>query len=164
MAPIIADGIVAATPEEVFAFLSRLENHWRLAGPWIDVVHLQGSPDGGDGGAVRIRGPLGLSRTARTAVLRADPPREMCGRAEVGSRTRARVTWTLAPEDGATRVHLEAEVEEAGALDRLLLSLGGEAWLRGRFRAVLSRLAELFSDGFGLEDVEVGPKLEVRSR
>jgi hypothetical protein len=148
VAPITADGVIPATPEDVFAFLSRLENHWRLANRWIRVVHLEG-PDGGEGGAVRIHGPLGLSRTARTTVLRADPPREMCGSAEVGPRTRARVTWTLVPEDGVTRVHLEAEVEEAGTLDRLLLSLGGEAWLRGRFRSVLERLAEVVASDRG---------------
>jgi hypothetical protein len=147
MAPITADSTVAASPEEVFAFLSRLENHWRLAGRWIQVVHLEGPPDGGDGGAVRIRGPLGLSRTARTTVLRADPPLQMCGSAEVGRKTRARVTWTLAPEDGITRVHLQAEIEEAGLLDRVLLALGGAAWMRGRFRSVLARLATLFSNG-----------------
>jgi hypothetical protein len=153
MTPITADAVIPATPEEAFAFLSRLENHWRLADRWIRVVHLDGSPDGGDGGAVRIHGPLGLSRTARTTVLRADPPNEICGSAEVGPRTRARVTWTLAPEDGATRVHLEAEVEQAGALDRVLLSLGGEAWLRGRFRSVIARLGEVVASDRGAAPV-----------
>jgi hypothetical protein len=142
---IAADDVVPASPEEAFEFLSRLENHWRLANRWIRVVHLEG-PDGGQGGAVRIHGPLGLSRTARTTVLRADPPREMCGSAEVGSKTRARVTWTLIPEGRVTRVHLRAEVLEAGALDRLLLALGGGAWLRAHFRSVIARLGEVMAD------------------
>ena len=165
MPPITADGLVPAPPQEVFAFLSRLDNHWRLADRWIEVEHLDSSagPTGADpdGGWVRIHGPLGVSRLARTRVLSADPPREMCGSAEIGARTRARVRWILAPEDGVTRVHLEAEVLDAGPLDRVVLALGGEAWLRHRFASVLARLAELFSNRPGGEGEVVDPKLEV---
>jgi hypothetical protein len=64
----------------------------------------------------------------------------MCGSAEVGHTTRARVTWTLAPEGEGTRVRLAAEVIEAGWLDRVLLALGGAAWMRAHFGAVISRL------------------------
>jgi hypothetical protein len=87
-----------------------------------------------------MRGPLGLSRTARTRVVGAEPPLAMHGSAAVGGRTRAAVTWAFADRDGATEVRLSAEVTAASAVDRALLALGGRAWMRRRFRSVLANL------------------------
>jgi hypothetical protein len=136
-APIAADGLVPIGREAVFAFLAELSNHWLVADRWIDVVCLD---DEGDGGRVRIRGPLGLRRTARTQVLKAEPPARLEGRAALGG-TVARVRWELAERGQATLVRLEAHVEHAGPLDRLLLAAGGRAWLRWRFRATIAGLA-----------------------
>jgi uncharacterized protein YndB with AHSA1/START domain len=153
--PVEATALVAAPPAEVFEFLSQLENHWRLADRWIEVREFfEGAVEGGGGtptagGAVRMRGPLGIGRTARTLVLSADPPHSMSGIAEVGERTRARVTWTLAPEGGGTRVTLAAGLERAGVLDRLMLLLGGRIWLARRFRSVLELLAARFDAAAG---------------
>ena len=47
----------------MFAFLSDLRNHWRLEPHFLELDDV-----GARGGRVRIKGPLGLSRVARTAV------------------------------------------------------------------------------------------------
>jgi hypothetical protein len=88
-----AVGEVPAARDDVFTFLAALPNHWTLANRWIEVVSLQTpaeAPRGSepDGAVVRIRGPLGLRRTARTQVLSAEPPARICGRAELPGGTR----------------------------------------------------------------------------
>jgi carbon monoxide dehydrogenase subunit G len=146
---ISASAQVPAPPAAVFDFLGDLENHWHLADRFIEVVRLERAPGGSaTGGRVRMHGPLGVCRAATTRVLAAEPPRLMVGAAEIGRRTRAFVRWKLSEEDGRTRVTLEATVDQAGALDRLLLILGGRAWLERRFDAVLERLAQEFAGSF----------------
>jgi hypothetical protein len=132
--------VVAATPEAVFAFLASLENHWKLAGRWVEVVAID---DGS--GRVRIHGPVGLRRTARTTVIDAHPSHVMHGTAELSGGTLALVAWELAEEAGGTAVRLSARVERATLPDRVLLALGGRAWMRRRFDAILRRLDEQFS-------------------
>jgi hypothetical protein len=133
--PIIATARLESRPQDVYALLSDLREHWRLAGPWVDPVEL-----GSEGGVVRLTGPLGVSRTARTLVVRTQAPTLLEGEAILGT-TRAAVRWSLLPDGDGTRVELRAEVLAAGPLDRVLLALGGRRWLRGRFRATLRRLA-----------------------
>lgn len=142
MEPIGASALVPAPPAEVFAFLARLDNHWLVADRWISVVALDGD---GDGGRVRICGPLGLRRTADTRVLRATAPVALEGSATLGA-TSARVSWALQDRGGATQVRLEAEVERASALDRLLLALGGRRWLRRRLGHTVVALARRFAE------------------
>ena len=142
---IAANAHVAAPADEVFDFLSDLENHWLVADRFIEVVSLD-RPGGGaaTGGRVLMRGPLGLRRTAATRVVEAEPPRRMSGTAVVGRRTRARITWTLsAVRDGhGTDVRLAAAIDAAGPLDRALLVLGGRGWLEARFAGTLAVLAD----------------------
>jgi hypothetical protein len=141
-----ATGLVPAAPEDVFEFLSDLANHWRLVDRFVEVIELDGAHGGPpDRALVRLRGPLGVRRTVRTRVTAAREPRLIIGMAELGDDTRARVSWTLAGRLGHTRVRLAAEVEHASRLDRLLLALGGRAWLRRRFAFGLERLAERFA-------------------
>lgn len=131
---------MAATPEAVFGFLASLENHWTLAGRWVEVVSIE------DGtGRVRIHGPLGLRRTARTTVVDASPSHVMHGTAELSGGTLARVAWELGEDSGGTAVRLSAQVDHATLPDRLLLALGGRAWMRRRFAAILARLDGQFS-------------------
>jgi hypothetical protein len=149
---IAAEGFVEAPREQVFEFLSRLENHWRLADPWIEVLSLDKTPDApadapADRGRVRMRGPLGLSRIAATEVVAADPPSSLAGLARVGERTRAAVSWDLSTIGEATHVWLAAQVETASPLDRLILALGGRQWMRRRFELVLANLTERFASG-----------------
>jgi hypothetical protein len=131
---------VAADVDEVFAFLADLEQHWLIADRFVDVVELDGSPGARNGGRVRLRGPFGLRRTARTRVEFARPPVEMGGGAELSGGTVAHVRWLLRRADGRTVITLGATIENAGRLDRLLLGLGGRAWLRSRFDGALCAL------------------------
>ncbi|MBV9213656.1 MAG: SRPBCC family protein [Actinobacteria bacterium] len=134
-------GLVRSPPEKVFEFLSDLRNHWRVADPFVHVLTLESSQGGApDGATVAVRGPIGVRRTAQTRVVAARGPRLIIGTAEIGEQTRARVSWTLAPRFGDTRVRLAAEIDRAGPLDRLLLAAGGRRWLTRRFRAALERL------------------------
>ena len=148
-----ASRLVQAPQEEVFEFLADLENHWRLADRFVGVLTLDREAGGpAHGGRVCMRGPLGVRRTAATRVLAADPPQQMVGVAELGRRTRAFVRWKLSEGEGGTGVRLEATADRVGWLDRLLLVLGGRAWLERRFRAVLDRLADVLraeGDGSG---------------
>jgi uncharacterized protein YndB with AHSA1/START domain len=144
---IVSEGVVAASPSRVFAFLADLENHWLLADRFVDVRTLERLPDGGParGGSVRIRGPLGLGRTAHTRVVETDPPRSIAGTASVGPHTRALVRWTLSPDGDGTLVRLEATVEQAAGLEAVLLALGARRWLERRFAAILATLARRLS-------------------
>jgi hypothetical protein len=91
-------------------------------------------------GRVRIHGPLGLRRTARTTVVDASPSHVMHGTAELSGGTLARVAWELGEDTGGTAVRLSAEVEHAALRDRVLLRLGGGAWMRRHFAKILERL------------------------
>jgi len=142
-----AIAVVPAAPEHVFAFLSDLRNHWAVADRFVDVVQL-----GVAGGIVRISGPLGLRRTAATTVTHVQSPALIVGTAEIGARTRARVSWSLWPRDTSTVVRLAAEVEKTSPLDRLLLVFGGRGWLERRFASALAHLA----GHFGAREPAVG--------
>jgi uncharacterized protein YndB with AHSA1/START domain len=135
-----AERVVRASPEAVFAFLSNLDNHWRLTGRWVEAVVLEDS-----NGRVRIHGPLGLRRTARTTVVDATPSHVIHGTAELSGGTVALVAWELGEDAGGTAVRLSAEVEHAALPDRLLLALGGWAWMTRRFEAILDRLDQQFA-------------------
>jgi hypothetical protein len=155
-ADIEAAALVQAPPEDVYAFLSDLRNHWRLADRFVKVLTLDSS-DGGraDGGHVRVRGPLGVRRTVVTRVVATREPRLIIGTAELASGTRARVSWTIAGRLGASRVRLGADLERARLLDRLLLSLGGRWWLRRRFASTLERLARELGERDGSRQAPV---------
>ena len=135
-----ASRVVRASAEAVFAFLSDLENHWKLTGRWVEAVALADS-----NGSVRIHGPFGLRRTARTTVVDATPNTVMHGTAELSGGTRALIAWELSPASGGTAVRLSANVEQAALPDRMLLGLGGRVWMARRFDAILARLDEQVS-------------------
>ena len=141
--PIAAERVVAAPAPAVFDFLSDLQNHWRLTDRFVEVLTIERSPgsEPAHGGAVRIRGPLGFARIARTHVAETDPPHFIAGTAAVGRGTEALVRWTLNPVAATTRVRLEAVVERASRLDALLLAAGGRGWLERRFDSILATLA-----------------------
>lgn len=134
-----ASRVVAASPEAVFAFLSDFENHWKLTGRWVEAVAIEDSK-----GSVRIHGPLGLRRTARTTVVDAEPSHVMHGTAELSGGTVALVAWELGEDARGTAVRLSAEVQRAALPDRMLLALGGQRWMKRRFDAILARLDEQF--------------------
>lgn len=133
---------LVADVSDVFAFLAELENHWRLADRFVEVVELAGPPGARTGGRVRVRGPLGLRRTATIRVDLVQPTDEVRGSAELSGGTVARVRWLLRPVNGRTAVTLGATIEEARPLDRLLLRAGGLAWMGARFDGALRSLEE----------------------
>jgi hypothetical protein len=99
--------------------------------------------DDGAGGRVRIRGPFGLSRVARTRVVSVIEPRELQGRAEIGRRTVGAVRWEIEPVGGGSRVTLTARVERGSLLDRAILAIGGTLWLRRVFVEALAQLGRV---------------------
>jgi uncharacterized protein YndB with AHSA1/START domain len=150
-APMEAEVVVPAAPEAVFDYLARLDNHWRLMDGSVEVLALDGDgEDGPDRAVVRLHGPLGLGRIAHTQVLDAERPSLLRGRASIGHLanggrvTEGEVTWRITPSDnGGARVRLSASVRCAGLSDRLVLALGGTAWMRTRFDAALARLRQI---------------------
>jgi uncharacterized protein YndB with AHSA1/START domain len=138
-----AEREVGAPPDVVFAFLADLENHWELAAGWVQVRALHRVDHGPARGArVRLHGPLGLRRTARTRLLELDAPARVAGTAEVGASTRALVAWDLDPRDGGRRtlVRVGTEVQRLGPVDRVLWALVGRRVMARGFPAVLERL------------------------
>jgi uncharacterized protein YndB with AHSA1/START domain len=132
---IAAEREVAAPPERVFDFLADLRNHWRLERRFLQPDEL-----GEDGGTVRLRGPLGLSRAVQTRVLEAERPLRVSGRADLRGGTVGLVAWDIRPSGSGSIVRLSAEVPEASPWDRLFLALGGRAWFGGLFRQALENL------------------------
>jgi uncharacterized protein YndB with AHSA1/START domain len=126
---------VSHPPERVFDFLSDLRNHWRLEEQAFQLKEATESS-----GVIRLRGPLGISRTVRTRVLEAERPSRLAGRADLRCGTVGRVAWEIRPDGSGARVRLSAEVAEASLADRALLALGGEAWLRRLFGRALANL------------------------
>ena len=127
-------------PERVYAFLAYLRNHWQLSRRFAELEQLDGDRQGG---RVRIRGPLGFSRVARTRVEDTIEPSELRGEARVGRSTLGVVRWTIDPDGSGSRVTLAAEVVRASALDRAVLAVGGELLLRRMFTEALDRLGRL---------------------
>lgn len=139
-----AQAQTATTPEQAFAFVSALENHWQIDDRYLRLERL---PVGGYGGRIRIRTPLGLARTAQTDLTTTVAPHLVGGTATVGARTRARVYWTIEPAAHGSHISLAADLLDVGPVDRLLLSLGGRWWLRRRFDRVLERLVLVLERG-----------------
>lgn len=142
---IIARRTLNQPPERVFEFLADLHNHWRLNTRFVDLDRIRA-----DGGLVRIRGPLGVSRVARTRVLEVEPPAagagRLRGRADVGSRTVGSIRWDIVPAAGGrTEVTLAARVVEASPLDRMLLAAGGRRWLARIFEDALENLGHVLA-------------------
>jgi uncharacterized protein YndB with AHSA1/START domain len=136
-----ASGQVAAPIEAVFRELSDLDAHRELAAPHIEIVDLHGPPGARTGGVVRLNGPLGVQKTARTAVRSATFPHELSGKAWDGDGSSGTLTWRLAPDDERTLVTAELTVRAGSARDALLLAAGGRAWLRRCLTTAIGRLA-----------------------
>jgi uncharacterized protein YndB with AHSA1/START domain len=136
---IAAQRDIPAERERVFEFVADLNNHWLLADRFIKMVRLD---RGGNGGRVRLRGPLGLYRTATTRVDRLEPGELVLGSATIGPVTSGTVCWTLEDSGAGTLVTLDVRAERLGRLDALLLSIGGRRWLRRLFARILVRLEQ----------------------
>jgi len=127
-------------PDVVFEFLSDLRNHWRLEPHFLELEDVHA-----DGGRVRVRAPLGISRVARTSVVAAERPSLLRGLAELGRSTRGAVRWEIGPAPVGSDVRFSAVVERASPLDRILLACGGRWWLRRIVVAAVQRLGTSIS-------------------
>ena len=134
---ISAERTVPHPPERVFEFLSDLRNHWRLERVFLDADDV-----GEHGGIIRLKAPLGLSRNVRTQVLEAERPRRVAGRADLRGGTVGLVAWEIRPAAEGAHVTLSARVPETSTPDRILLALGGRAWLRRLFERALGNLEQ----------------------
>jgi carbon monoxide dehydrogenase subunit G len=139
--PIATSRLVVAPPDAVFRYLEDLANHARLAPRTADLMKLCRRRGHLDRATVRLRGPLGLRRTASTELVRTEPPRSIVGRAALGSRTTVSVSWTIATAPAGSVVSLSATIDAAGPLDSLVLHLGGRRWIARRFSLALDSLA-----------------------
>ena len=135
---VATERLVSAPAVAVFAFLTDLERHWELLPGVVDVVAADRR-----GAILRLRGPLGMRRTVRTRVTGVRAPRVLAGRARTAGDSSATVAWSLTPRADGTHVRLEARVERASPVDRLLLAAGGRVWLRRAFGRAIERLGEL---------------------
>jgi hypothetical protein len=127
----------------VFGFLDRLENHQRLAPSAIDMRYLRTRPDGGAQALVRLRGPLGVERTARTDLWPTPMESEyVAGRAAIGARTEASVTWMIEADRPGSVVTVTVSVLSADFRDDLLLRMGARRWVARQLRSALERLSE----------------------
>jgi len=144
-----ARAVVATSPDAVFAFLSDLRNHWRLARKNVTVVELEGAGSGSEGGRISVRAPLRICRVAQTRITQAVPPADGVGGVVEGvattpEGTSLRVAWRLGLAPAGTQVVLELVVERARPLDRLLLLAGGRRWLEQHLlRRAVADLEEL---------------------
>jgi hypothetical protein len=107
--PIASSRLVPAPPDTVFRYLEDLAHHEGLAPHAADLMTLCRRPWGLDRAIVRLRGPLGLRRTATTELVRTEPPRLLVGRAMLGSRTTASVTWTISSALDSLAAQMEYE-------------------------------------------------------
>jgi hypothetical protein len=126
---------------ETFGLLAELDQHWRFAGDFVDVLRLDGPAGARTGGVLRVRGPLGIRRTATTCLVSARAPCTLQGTATTAHGTSAWIDWTLSDAPSGTIVELTVTIVHAGTLDRVLLALGGRAWLRRQLAATLRRVS-----------------------
>ena len=132
---------ISADCWNAFALLADLDQHWRFAGGFVDVLELDGAAGARTGGLLRVRGPLGMQRTVTTRLVSARARCILEGTAATRSGTTAHVAWTLSRARSGTIVELSVVIVHAGPLDRTLLNLGGRAWLRRQPAATLERFA-----------------------
>jgi hypothetical protein len=119
-------------PQVVFDSLADLRNHALLAPGWVELRSRDLGTDLPVHAIVRLRGPLAMRRTATTAIVDAREPAVIAGRAGIGKRTRASISWTIAGQRYRTSVSLRVIVEETAFLDGVVLRLGGRRWLQRR--------------------------------
>lgn len=138
-----ARATIAAAPSEVFGLLGDLDRHRELTDRGIRILELQGPPGRRTGGLVELNGPVGLTRLARTEVRGAEPHSRLWGIAQTPDGAQASLEWRVSPHGELTRVEVRLDVRARKLRDRVLLHLGGRAWLRARLRAALDRLVQV---------------------
>jgi hypothetical protein len=132
---------IPAPRETIFGFLASLENHAALGRGSVELLSLERRAGRATEAVVLLRGPLAIRRTASTAITGTRAPESISGRAWIGPRTRAFVSWEIVSAPHGSTVSIGAIVETARLRDQLLLAFGGRWWLRRRFASALSCLS-----------------------
>jgi hypothetical protein len=132
---------IRAPRETIFGFLASLDNHAALGRGSVELLSLECRAGRASEAVVRLRGPLTIRRTASTAITGTRAPESISGRAWIGQRTRAFISWQIESAPHGSTVSIGAIVETARLRDRLLLAFGGRWWLRRRFASALSCLS-----------------------
>lgn len=128
--------VVGRPPEEVFDFLSRLENHWEVSGR-----RLVSRYEPVDERTQRVLfGPPGARRWATSRLDRLERPRVIDGTART-ARSDGAVRWRLEPRGDQTLVRLEMELRPQPLDDRLLSALCA-GWMERQLGRALARLRE----------------------
>lgn len=138
---VAARASIAAAPSDIFGLLGDLDRHRDLTDHGMRILDLHGPPGRRTGGLVELHGPVGLTRVARTRVRGAEPHSRLWGTAETEDGARASVEWRVRPQGDITHVAVRLDVRARKWRDRILLHLGGRAWLRARLLAALDRLS-----------------------
>src|SRR3712207_267595 len=139
---ISARRIMAAPSAAIFSFLTDLENQFLLAHDHTRSLVLDGPPGARHSATLRIRGPLGLPRSARARIVATAEPSHVITSVALG-RTVVRFRWTLSPLPASTGVELTAEVPAIGLIDRALFAAGGRRTVERRLHTALATLAEI---------------------
>ena len=135
-----ASAEVDAPAGEVFEFLADLNNHWRLAGRWIEVVTVVTADARADRATIRLRGPLGMVFPVNTQIDEVREPHTIKGRGASGS-SRGAVIWHLAESaPGLTRVTVDVQLQRAAVHHRAIWLAGGRAWLARRLEQTVAGL------------------------
>ena len=160
--PIVARRQIRAQSAGVVRFLDDLENHARLAPGSVEVLSLDRGKDAAARAVVRLRGPLGIRRTAQTELLPIPRgSRSIHGRAR-NRQPHVRNDRTItASGGGSSDVTLCARVEHAAPFDRLLLRVGAARWLSGHFATPLTHLSDELADTGNLSEVDSIPSSSV---
>ena len=139
---IVSSGKIAAPPDAVLGFLADLGNHARLAPRAVEVRSLERRSDGGARALVRLKGPLGIRRSAVTELLPPDPASDsIIGRARIGKRTAASVVWKIRPNGDGSAVTIRTAIESVSRHDGLLLRMGADRWIARRFAVAIAKLS-----------------------
>jgi uncharacterized protein YndB with AHSA1/START domain len=128
---------IASPPERVFNLLETFDHHLDLVSERVERLERYQ-----EGPRVRLRGPLGVSRTVRTRLTYARRPESIVGRIDAGGRTRGTVRWSIQRSGAGSWVQVEGRAEALGWMDRLLAILGGRRWLNRSIELALERLDE----------------------
>jgi hypothetical protein len=106
--------IMAAPSAAIFSFLTDLENQFLLAHDHTRSLVLDGPPGARHSATLRIRGPLGLPRSARARIIATAEPSHVITSVALG-RTVVRFRRTLSPLPASTGVELTAESRQSGS-------------------------------------------------
>ncbi len=147
-----ASTTIAKPREEVFEYLADIANHAEFTDHYWVSWHLlrEDSYGVGAGARFRIKAPLNRFSWADMTLAEMSAPYRIVTHGRGGKFNRIRIlgTYTLSPgAAGTTRVEYTYETESSLLSDRLMESLGGDAWQRRQIAKAMRRLRSVLEEG-----------------